>query len=309
MSKNTQRKEEENAIKRLNAPAESRSGSRVEDDYMHNRGLPRWYSNNKLRVDYVSPQRYERGVFTKEGLKDNEVLEEVPFVNLAFYHESQSIINFLKKNPNIGSPYIQTSENFATALKARDANEYIFDWSGNTGQKISYSVLPLGNGAIYNSSPTPNCEWLITGDSFIFKTIKEIKKGSELRTFYGYFLTDSGEKVTPSDVLGMYVELDDDQRICLKSVLPSVGSLPREKCDEINAKCLQENTYVNQLNFYTSGQEVAATLRSDKIQSTDYFYEKVREARVKTDFTYMEVSLFYDKNSLNKEEVMTLYSK
>ena len=136
------------------------------------------------------------GVFATEDIAAGEVLEEVPFILMpkytslgrAFHEFSNSVGYCTDKN--------KFHENLRQNLGFKDPEKYYFTWAPPqpdlAGEKISFQVLPLGMGCIYNSSNTKNnAGWKIERDTFTFYTVKDIKAGEEVRTFYGYFVDDS----------------------------------------------------------------------------------------------------------------------
>ncbi len=96
------------------------------------------------------------GVFTVSDIKAGEVIEEC--------HHIPLIQKF-----NETDKFLQT---------------YLFSWpkvNGNT------TTVVLGYGSIYNHSKDPNITW-DTDDVrnlFVFKTIKDVKAGEELCSYYG----------------------------------------------------------------------------------------------------------------------------
>ena len=112
------------------------------------------YFNEKIEVRKSPIHGY--GVFAKENINKNEVLEECLYI-------------------------------------VQDKNSYNFDYLfafPNKNNQLKYNVLPLGYGCIYNSSKTKNennAIWKIDTNNniFIFKSIKIIKKDKEILTFYG----------------------------------------------------------------------------------------------------------------------------
>jgi hypothetical protein len=81
-------------------------------------------------------------------------------------------------------------------LKFKDVEKYYFKWFPQVGldsDPIAYTVLPLGFGPIYNTANIDNnAGWQIKEKTFIFRAEKDIQKDEEIRTFYGYFLTENG---------------------------------------------------------------------------------------------------------------------
>lgn len=98
-----------------------------------------------------------RGVFAKEDIKANEVIECSHFIILE--QSFPQIDNKLK--------------------------EYVFSWPKTVwGGK---SVVVWGFGSIYNHSRDNNTDWVTDEENNLFKffTIKDIKKGEEICTNYG----------------------------------------------------------------------------------------------------------------------------
>lgn len=96
------------------------------------------------------------GVFAKEDIEANEVLEEIPYLILPINKgESSSLLIDYRYNFPIG------------------------DWK--------YQVMPMGFAAYYNHSDSPNAGWYTDeeNDIFIFVSTKLIKKDEEIFTYYG----------------------------------------------------------------------------------------------------------------------------
>lgn len=96
------------------------------------------------------------GVFAKDNIEINEILEEVPY-----------LIVPMKKGES-SSMFIDYRFNFPTG-----------DWK--------YQVLPGGFGCYYNHSNNPNAYWLTDeeNDIFVFVTSAKIKKDDEILVYYG----------------------------------------------------------------------------------------------------------------------------
>jgi SET domain-containing protein len=97
------------------------------------------------------------GVFAKENIKSNEVIETCHFTILE--KSFQQIDNKLK--------------------------EYVFSWP-----KIFWggkSAVVWGFGSIYNHSRNNNADWLTDEENNVFKffTVRDIKIGEEILTNYG----------------------------------------------------------------------------------------------------------------------------
>ena len=114
----------------------------------------RLYVNNKIEVKLSLVHGY--GVFAKEQIEKNEILEECLFV-------------------------IQPQKNIYNIDYT-----YRFPKSG----PLKYNALVLGNGSVYNSSKTlegRNATWDIDAhhNIFIFQSTRTIAKDEEIFTYYG----------------------------------------------------------------------------------------------------------------------------
>lgn len=99
------------------------------------------------------------GVFAKEPIEANEVIEETPLLDLGI---------------NVGE--------WSTLF-----SDYRFDWPTGAGQNWEKQVLPWGYGCIYNHSDTPNAYWRSHKGrgTFEFVARRRIERDEEICTFYG----------------------------------------------------------------------------------------------------------------------------
>jgi uncharacterized protein len=96
------------------------------------------------------------GVFAKDDIYPNEILEEEPFLILPISKgEISSLLNDYRFNYPSG------------------------DWE--------YQVMPLGFSGFYNHSDTPNAFWYtdVNNEIFIFKSSRFIEKDNEILIYYG----------------------------------------------------------------------------------------------------------------------------
>jgi hypothetical protein len=161
------------------------------------------------------------GVFARRAIQAGEVLEESPFVVLPpFILHGKNIWQSLK-NTGVLHPREEHLEVLLKNLGFKSAEEYYFKWLPEhqpEGEKIIYTVLPLGFGPIYNSSnSTNNADWKIVGNVFNFFAVKNIKKGEEICTFYGYFLDEKGVKFECDDVYNFGLDYFDGT-VAFKSI-------------------------------------------------------------------------------------------
>jgi hypothetical protein len=151
------------------------------------------------------------GVFALEDIKAGEVLEEVPFVLFPRHSGlGKAVYKFLEDEQWISETEVNI-EGLRKNLKFKEPEKYYFKWSPPnpdvSGRKVQWTVLPLGYGPIYNTSNTENnAGWKIIDDLFVFVAEKDIKKNEEIKTFYGYFVTDDGEVFNVDEVFHMGVE-------------------------------------------------------------------------------------------------------
>jgi uncharacterized protein len=105
-------------------------------------------SHTEIRTSSIKNAGY--GVFTLKNFKKNEVIEECPFIPLK----------------------TEISE---------DLRDYVFSL-----KNTDLAALPLGYGCIYNHTELPNAAWTYdeSAQLFIFKALKNIRKGEEIFTYY-----------------------------------------------------------------------------------------------------------------------------
>lgn len=93
--------------------------------------------------------KYGRGVFASRDLTIDEIIEKAPYIE-----------DKLEKFIGI-------------------SRDYVF----NT--KEGHVALGFGYASLYNHSEEPNASWYFDNDRIVFKTIKPIKKDSEVLVSYG----------------------------------------------------------------------------------------------------------------------------
>lgn len=96
------------------------------------------------------------GVFAKDKIYLNEILEEIPFLVLPI------------NKGDMSSLFIDYRFNFPSG-----------DWR--------YQVLPMGFACYYNHSNSPNAGWHTDDENeiFVFTTNRDIEKDEEICTYYG----------------------------------------------------------------------------------------------------------------------------
>jgi len=113
------------------------------------------FFNNKIELRRSNIHGW--GVFAKDDIKNDEILEEVPFLTLP----------------------IEKGESSSLLI------DYRFNYPVNNDWKLQ--VIPGGFSCFYNHSDLPNAFWYSDEENniFIFKTNRDIKKDSEILVYYG----------------------------------------------------------------------------------------------------------------------------
>lgn len=113
------------------------------------------YTNKKIEIRKSLIHGW--GVFAKDKIYKNEILEESPYLILP--------------------------------IKKGESSNLLIDYRFNfpSGKDFKYQVVVLGFGSIYNHSNEPNCCWITdeTKNIFIFKTLRDIEKNEEILVYYG----------------------------------------------------------------------------------------------------------------------------
>lgn len=155
------------------------------------------------------------GVFATDDIAAEEVLEEVPFILMPKYTSlGKSFHDF---SSSVG--YCASKNKFHDSLRQnlgfKDPEKYYFTWVPPQpdlgGERVSYQVLPLGFGCIYNTANAKNnAGWRVNQKTFTFYAIKDIIAGEEIRTFYGYFVDDSYRTWNTDLVFYLGIETDTE---------------------------------------------------------------------------------------------------
>lgn len=167
------------------------------------------------------------GIFAKEDISNGTILEEVPFILWPRYTELGSKLwNLLSQDASVKT-FLGEEEKFHDHVRHvfgfKDPEKYYFKWYPPRTPKyqdkyVAYSVIPLGFGPIYNTSNSRNnAGWVVKEKTFIFKAEKDIKKGEEICTFYGYFLAENGVTFSCEDGFNFGLDwgLDENGDTCV----------------------------------------------------------------------------------------------
>ncbi len=89
-------------------------------------------------------------------------------------------------------PVIVLTETESKIIDETILGDYQFAWGDDEKQ----GAIVLGYGSIYNHSENPNADWDVDANSrlMIFRATRDIPKGEEICTSYGWSMTD---KTTP----------------------------------------------------------------------------------------------------------------
>lgn len=98
-----------------------------------------------------------RGVFAKNKIKEGDVFEICPVIDLGMYYGDTSSVLL----------------------------NYRFNWP--SGQKWEKQVVGLGYASLYNHSQIPNAQWrsLYNDNVFEFFALRDIEPNEEILVYYG----------------------------------------------------------------------------------------------------------------------------
>lgn len=186
------------------------------------------------------------GVFAKTDIASGTVLEEVPIILFPRHTAlSKHIFDTLRANGWINQKEVYL-ENLRENLGFKAPERYYFKWHPPVlldGDSM-YTVLPLGFGPIYNTSNTANnADWRLVKDTFVFRAEKDIKADEEIRTFYGYFLSEDGTIFNCENVFHLAMDLVDGKP---KVKLLRFGSIDTFQEQRKNPAALKLNTFITQ---------------------------------------------------------------
>ncbi len=152
------------------------------------------------------------GVFATADIPKGTILEEIPFIlwprytflGKKMYEELQQIqgrVDFISEKE-------KHNQEVLSMFGFKEPEKYYFKWFP-PNNPTDYSVIPLGFGPIYNSSNSDNnAGWQTREKTFVFLSTRDIKKGEEVCTFYGYFLSENGATFNIPEVFGFGLDLD-----------------------------------------------------------------------------------------------------
>ena len=228
------------------------------------------------------------GVFATEAIAKGEVLEEVPFILFPRYtHLVKSMYELLNASGFLAQKE-KHADNLRANLKFKEPEKYYFKWFPPVqadGDQPSYSVLPLGYGPIYNTSNTDNnAEWKVTEKTFIFRADRDIAKDEEIRTFYGYFVTEDGGTFNCDAVFDLAIDQFEGKSRVRKVRFDSVHSEQSKqspshfKITQLISESKSGLSIVRMGALLTNGEE-KDTIEIPEDSSSRFIYQKLAEAR------------------------------
>jgi SET domain-containing protein len=248
------------------------------------------------------------GVFAREDISAGEILEEIPFV--LFPRSTglgKAVYNFLHEQQWISEAETNI-ESLRKNLKFKDPEKYYFKWSPPEpmidGRLAQWTVLPLGFGPIYNTDNTDNnAGWKIADDLFIFSAEKDIKKDEEIKTFYGYFVSEEGSIFNVEEVFHMGLNLVNGKARCeaLRYASPEhVGAVNQnEGYKELLQMALKKAELVN----IKTGQY---DFEFPENYPISFYYKKLKEFK-SSRFPTTDITLSYKKeNGKSTTKVITV---
>jgi len=255
------------------------------------------------------------GVFAMDDISQGEVLEEVPFVLFPEYTKyGEKLMTFLKSEKLLHDK-AEYLVNLRHNLKFKVPEKYYFKWSPPApdllGERIVFTVLPLGNGPIYNTSNTNNnASWHIDDQLFRFIADKNIKKGDEIRTFYGYFVAETGETYDVNNVFFHGLDRGKDSIVRLynlryaapEHITAVQGNQEYLKLNEAIAKA-DDGLKIERIQSVEADGNIKYTFDFPTNWSIDFFYKKMDEfKRAKMPITQMT----YTYKTGGNEEIITV---
>jgi hypothetical protein len=169
-------------------------------------GLVNCYDKLEVRASSIEGN----GIFATADIPSGTILEEIPFILWPrFTQLGERLYRTLKEGEDWTCEREKNNEEIRKMFGFKTPEKYYFKWFPPNQSGVQYSVIPLGFGPIYNSSNSKNnAGWNVLEKTFTFVATKDIKKGEEVCTFYGYFLCEKGDTFNVSDVFGFGLDLD-----------------------------------------------------------------------------------------------------
>jgi hypothetical protein len=163
------------------------------------------------------------GVFALVDIPRDTVLEEIPFVMWPRSCQLGDKVYAIMDQDGFISQDEKHYEHMRAVFGFKHPTKYYFKWyppnapTNSDGKPLDFQVLPLGFGPIYNSSNSENnAGWKVKEKTFVFHTMRDIKAGEEIQTFYGYFVTEDGSTFNVSDTFGLGLDFQSDHEGVLR---------------------------------------------------------------------------------------------
>ena len=203
------------------------------------------------------------GVFATEDIQAGTVLEVVPFILFPRHvNISKEMFNMLKGRSFI-SQKEEYLENLRVNLDFKEPEKYYFRWFPKTtlDNDCGFTVLPLGFGPIYNTSNTNNnADWKIDKKTFVFRATQDIKKDTEICTFYGYFLGDDGTTFNCETVFHFAIDMFQNNN---GNIVHKIKSLRFGNLESFNSQ--RNNPSANQVHNLIMESSDGLTIKSVRL--------------------------------------------
>ena len=245
------------------------------------------------------------GVFATDFIPKGSILEETPFIIIPENAKlGKGMYEYLSTSEWI-SQYAKFSDSLRLNLGFKNPEKYYFKWTPPhqpfPDKPIEFTVLPLGNGCIYNSSNTKNnAGWLIKDKLFIFRAESDIAKDEEIMTFYGYFLSESGTIYNCEDVFFLALDKSEDS-VKLKTFrFPSMQLLEESRN---HPSYINGDTHIKASKVGLTILSISSTNRSMEDQksitipsnaSIDFIYSRLSESK-KSGLAFSRIHVGYKK--------------
>ena len=257
------------------------------------------------------------GVFAVKDIPAHTILEEIPFI--MWPRQNVQMADRIYKTLADGqllSEKEQYYEHIRRVFAFKHPDKYYFKWYPPNapqfkGEQVTYSVIPLGYGPIYNSHNTDNnAGWHIAERHFVFSATRDIKAGEEICTFYGYFISDAGQVFNTTDCFGMGLSSSpEDGKVYLKTI--RFGS-DHEKNTRMRETAFQQlNDLLGKSNRKLRIKRISVVENNVEKHifdypdnfSLDFHYQKLREFR-SSRFQNIKLNLTWDDDKSNADIVL-----
>jgi hypothetical protein len=259
---------------------------------------------NCKRIEVRSSPIDGFGVFATDDIAKGEVLEEIPFVLFPRYTQlGKQLFDMLH-----GQGYISSKEKYIENLRMnfrfKEPEKYYFKWFPPValeGDQTAFTVLPLGFGPIYNTSNTDNnAGWQVKEKTFVFRAERDIKKDEEIRTFYGYFVTENGAIFNCDTVFNLGLDVIEGRVQCKMIRFATIEQFEQGKQNPIYMRLAQlfsesktGSLFINRLSACLPNLEEKAAIDITPEFPLSAVYQKIFEFR-QSQFPIIKINFEYE---------------